>query len=600
MASSQRGTATLADLPLALLQSVLALLPADARARACVVQKSWNAALAERRMWLRLDLSPASSVAVATDATLRAAAARAGGQLQALDVSGCERVSLEALLAVARANAATLRELRALEFRSDGEGRRDFLFLTFTEVQALLEAAPQLHVLEADVFTCARNAEPLLRNQAPFAPLRIRNLGMNAFDQEHVRVRAVVSSLCEHVSVKDVQLLQTPLGTPATLDAFVDVALAQRLSGVTLDECGLSTASVPALSRLIGGDALTRLAVCCTVAPLLDVPAAAMLGTALRASTTLSWLRLSDVGVWQDPGAANVLLAALTGHSSLRTLALNNVEGGWFIYPLSAASQTVISDALGALVAADSSALQELDLRSSLLGDNGLGPLVDALPRNTHLRTLHCQRNGIRRRSCARGCCRQCAPTPRCVCSRLLTTTTQIHITRNSRFRECASWKTWSRRALRQPMRRSLGGATRPASQACWLRIRSCLPAGVHHCSCSVICRSAPARCLQASSWQPRARTASQRLICDVWMYKMCWPLRHSSHVSSALVVSALVAPLSAPLCTPQAASRRELSAVAPELCCTRRACPLLLGVQALGRRAAAACVRACLLTRMC
>jgi predicted nucleic acid-binding protein len=55
------------------------------------VCRSWRAALEERSLWLRLDLS-ASGVSpkrAVTDALLHAAAARAGGELLTLDISGC-------------------------------------------------------------------------------------------------------------------------------------------------------------------------------------------------------------------------------------------------------------------------------------------------------------------------------------------------------------------------------------------------------------------------------------------------------------------------------------------------------------------------------
>ncbi len=47
-----------------------------------------------------------------------------------------------------------------------------------------------------------------------------------------------------------------------------------------------------------------------------------------------------------------------------------------------------MGQALGALVAADAPALTELDVSNGCLGDAGMGPLIDALPLNTHLRTL--------------------------------------------------------------------------------------------------------------------------------------------------------------------------------------------------------------------
>jgi hypothetical protein len=111
MEAAVHSPTTLSALPLALLQGVLARLPVDARARACVVCRAWNAALAERGPWLRLDLSPSSGVAVAlTDAVLRASAARAHGQLEALCVSNHRGFSFDALLAVATANGGALRD----------------------------------------------------------------------------------------------------------------------------------------------------------------------------------------------------------------------------------------------------------------------------------------------------------------------------------------------------------------------------------------------------------------------------------------------------------------------------------------------------------
>jgi hypothetical protein len=54
---AEAAPTTLCALPLALLQSVLARLPVDARARACVVCPAWNAALASAacgRAWTSL------------------------------------------------------------------------------------------------------------------------------------------------------------------------------------------------------------------------------------------------------------------------------------------------------------------------------------------------------------------------------------------------------------------------------------------------------------------------------------------------------------------------------------------------------------------
>jgi hypothetical protein len=90
VAAAQGSAAVLAPLPLAVALKILALLPADCRLRCAEVSRAWRAAQTDCSMWTRLDFSPASGVvARVTDALLLAAAARAGGALQALDLSGC-------------------------------------------------------------------------------------------------------------------------------------------------------------------------------------------------------------------------------------------------------------------------------------------------------------------------------------------------------------------------------------------------------------------------------------------------------------------------------------------------------------------------------
>jgi hypothetical protein len=62
------------------------------------------------------------------------------------------------------------------------------------------------------------------------------------------------------------------------------------------------------------------------------------------------------------------------------------------VYP---AGREEAGAALCALVAANAPALHELDVSFCLLGDAGLRPLFDALPANTHLRTLDCRANKL-------------------------------------------------------------------------------------------------------------------------------------------------------------------------------------------------------------
>ena len=88
--------------------------------------------------------------------------------------------------------------------------------------------------------------------------------------------------------------------------------------------------------------------------------------------------------MWRDHAAAAALLGALTGHASVRRLAL---VGEW---RLSEEERLHAGALLGALVAADAPALTALDVLDNHLSDDGLRPLFEALPGNSHLRTLHC------------------------------------------------------------------------------------------------------------------------------------------------------------------------------------------------------------------
>jgi hypothetical protein len=151
--------------------------------------------------------------------------------------------------------------------------------------------------------------------------------------------------------------------------------------------CELSPASAPALARLLGGGALTQLDIVLRNTQLLDEPAAVTVASALRANSTLTGLRLGSVGLWRDAPAAALLLDALTRHPSVRKLELHNNRSE------EAAQRVAAGRMLSALVAANAPALTSLDISNCQLGDAGLAPLVDALPSNTHLRTLRCAGN---------------------------------------------------------------------------------------------------------------------------------------------------------------------------------------------------------------
>jgi hypothetical protein len=372
---------------------ILAKLPVDLRARCACVCRGWRAALLEHSLWTRLDVSHTSGVTVAvTDALLRGAVARAGGGLQALDVSRCSAASRATLLALVTANADTLRELRACHGACVND-LASVALLSVDDAEALLRAALQLRVLEADVrcesIADARRAlgiaEGLRRGPLRVHGLRLQHLG--AADLDLADFLALMTDVACHPWLQQLFLERVPR-MPAVLDAVVDAALARRLTGLHLVRCGLSPASAPALARLLGGGVASLSVWEALQATLLDAPAATLLAGALRANRTLTALQLVELNLWRDADAAVTLLGALAAHPSLRKLDVS-------FNAVPRARRAAVGAALGALLAADAPALTELRIHRCRLGDAGTAPLFEALRANTHLRTLVCGGNQI-------------------------------------------------------------------------------------------------------------------------------------------------------------------------------------------------------------
>jgi hypothetical protein len=396
-----RNTAAAADgdetpfamLPPAVLLHILSLLPADARLRACEVCRGWRDALAERSAWARLDVSDGAGLAQpATLALFRAAAARAGGRLAALDVSGCTSITHEPLLAVVTANSGALTELRVACCIYDNTP-------TIAELEDLCRAAPRLATLHADAYCFnAAEAARLLRGDAPFAAVRPCHLMVDFHNPNGVAsALALAADLAAHAAPSLTALTLDGLDTTevfdACVDAFVDIALARRLEGLSFASCPLTAACVPAVCRLLtadggGAGALRTLKLYASAAPgnlLLDLASAAALAAALRTHSTLTSLSLSGAALWTHPAAAASLFGALTGHASLREL---NISGTNAHAAYDVRDATVVGALLAALVAANAPALTALDASNMLATDDVMRPFVDALPLNTHLRTL--------------------------------------------------------------------------------------------------------------------------------------------------------------------------------------------------------------------
>jgi hypothetical protein len=385
MAAVAEHALTLTDLPLPLAHKIMSLLPVDARACAACVCRGWCHVVSERSLWTRLNLSPFSGVRVrVTDAVLAGAAAKARGQLAALDVLSCDDVAFDALLAVVTANAGALRELHIGAPTYDEQN----LDMEMESLKRLLQAAPQLAACEAAYWldVDVADARRMLRNEPPFQPLCVLALTLDCRGvADEASVLALAADLAAHASLQRVELREAPLNNLVALDAVVDAALARQFGSLQFSFCHLSPASVPALARLLRGGTLTQLIIFQNEA-VLDGPSAALLGDALRANATLTSLSL-EVDLWQNTDAAAALLGALTGHRSVRELRLhqNHVLAG----------AATVGATLGTLVAANAPALTQLDVSHSRFGDAGLRPLIEALAANTHLRALDVTNNDM-------------------------------------------------------------------------------------------------------------------------------------------------------------------------------------------------------------
>jgi hypothetical protein len=381
----ERESSALSPLPLAVVLHIFSLLPVDVRARAACVCRGWCHVLLERSLWTRLDLSPSSGVRVrVTDAVLSGAAAKARGGLQTLDVFGCEYLTPREVLGVIISNRGALRDLCI------GGPPFSTQMLSAKTLESIVHALPDVacNAYCSDVATTVADSRRMLRNEPPFERLRLRGLCVN-FERNGAAAAALVADIAAHASLKSLFLANAALSTIAALDPVVDALLACSVPSVTFLECRLMPETLPAVARLLGSTALTDLSIHVLIGPWLlgapgNAPGAVLLAAALRANTTIISLELKHVHFWWDIDAATTLLGALTSHASLRTLHLDD----FLVMHEDAAHAAAAGAALNALIAANAPALQKLSI-PCIRNRAVLGPLLEALPANTHLRTLN-------------------------------------------------------------------------------------------------------------------------------------------------------------------------------------------------------------------
>jgi hypothetical protein len=165
--------------------------------------------------------------------------------------------SAQALLGMAASNADTLQALHL-------HARCGVAVETLLALLQLL-ALSRLRTLEADV-RCARpdDAGAVLRNERPFERLRVRSLHVSGLrDATPAALQALVADLAAHAPQPRLCVRHVNLADDggAALRTLVDAALTCRLARLELFECRLAPACVPAIARLLSGDALTALTV---------------------------------------------------------------------------------------------------------------------------------------------------------------------------------------------------------------------------------------------------------------------------------------------------------------------------------------------------
>lgn len=328
-------------------------------------------------MWQDLDLSDSSGVTCRkTEEMMAVAAAHARGALRTLNLNGFRaRFTYNVLLAVVTANAGSL---RTLYLRGFG--------YKFEQYEALLLAAPDLHISDADLWCDDVHAacRVLAHKDGHFERVQLRGLSLDCeLRAEDEEVFALAAAVCSHPSLKFLYLEGLSLDTAASFDAVVDAALRQELTCVKVADCNLTLTCAPALARLCASSALTELYIHGLGSELegINTALAFAIADSLRANSTLTLLTLYSLGMWDDPAVGTSLLGALTGHPTIQTLELPCMF-------VPEEHRAAAGAAVGALVAANAPALKQLVASYAWLGDAGLGPLVDALPQNTHLSTL--------------------------------------------------------------------------------------------------------------------------------------------------------------------------------------------------------------------
>ena len=363
------------ELPLDFVALVLMRLPLDARLRAREVSRGWRALLNELRFWLVLDFSPGSGVvARLTRALLFAAGERARGHLHTLDLTGANHsLDPEHLVQFVAAHGQSLRTVTTPVQRP----------LNADQVTRLCCSA-SLCTLRCFVSCDVAEALPLLRCEVPFALLHFVHLLVHNFHHNQQTVLELVAALPSHSGkIKGLTVHEAPLRNIATADALMRRIAEVRVSNVAFMDCNFVPASLPGLTRLIQAGCLETVSIENSRTALFEAgPEFTTFCHALR-NSTLQALELRSCGLWRDFAIAGELLVSLLGHPTLRELDLNYDRVG----DTDDAKLAAAGEQLASLIT-HNTALEKLECYGNYLGQAGLAPIFEALPRSSTLKEL--------------------------------------------------------------------------------------------------------------------------------------------------------------------------------------------------------------------
>ena len=363
-------------LPVPVWRVLFLALPVDARARAACVCRSWRAFLADPSLWQVLDLTRSGGVVAlcVKENLVLGAVARAAGRLRVLSFSddSTQRVK-EVLFEFILSDGAELEQIHTN------------VRLSVDTLDAVFAAAPRLQVLNTDVTDLCTALLPVLRNDPPYGPLRVRKLFVHFGREvgtaaEDADVLALAAAVAAHESLKYLSLLDADYARG--LNALVNASAHRRVAELQLIECVLDAESVLALARLLQRGSLTKLDIACDDFPGGSEASAEELWAAVRSCRTLTHLELQinppdgtdrrDIMELIDAAAALPALSVLD-------LSFSKID-----------DKAAAGHALRALLRANLPNLRTLRLHCCDLGDEGLAPLLDGLAANTHLRELDC------------------------------------------------------------------------------------------------------------------------------------------------------------------------------------------------------------------